>query len=800
MSEAPADSTETKESTDEQKSEVGDRAAATQQLKKMRAECELALRRPAPEPPSPELLSAAEELGQVYALLYGLQQLPLGNWVEPGVGPVSKLDPALTFVYEDIPANNYRMLDRQYRQARYKSAYDTVVPVLYKASLAAANDTLALLECTLKRLYDLVGQSEVGERLHTAAAAVSKLIDGVFGNTDDELRAALAKYGGKPPTLAADYFAFKKDLEARRRARISVAMREVADPLLSIIFAHPLGVDIVARYAERAGNESGLIFTRTGGTEVAQAALIDAREATTEFRRSIADDKKAIWRFPPLLMLGVARLGLTDVPAFPLFVSALGGVLGASVLKQVLNTAGYAMACLGLLFPPGEIAAVVVGVLDIALVGSQTTLSYLEEKQQELGASASDFSPETEKLAQHPDFSETSLLGALTLLAVFTFVVAVKALPRRAAQVADELPPPDPLTPKRERYNWNPETRRIEDPVLGDVKPVRAKAKPVKTPRMRARTTAVEDQAAGVTDESRAILNKNTEERGLPFDETDKTRARQASWFDQQVEAAKANQVPMRKPRTPEALPDVGPPELDPHMYQAPPPVETPPVRGFEPVAHPPTPDRAAGTALAAEHVPTRLTKVRGTDRFGVPMIDPVQDIADSLRAAATPEEWQVLAKSDLPSTMPDPAYPHLTVGTATADHVVSVSRIMQKRGFERLSRQSQLRLLTMEENYAAVSARVNNSKQELSYFEWGGVNGSPPDKKWLQTMQAQERAAEKAIDAELARLLAEEEQLAAGAAARANPLVPGKALPVRSGLGHLIPTGEERSDAGVAP
>ena len=190
---------------------------------------------------------------------------------------------------------------------------------------------------------------------------------------------------------------------------------------------------------------------------------------------------------------------------------------------------------------------------------------------------------------------------------------------------------------------------------------------------------------------------------------------------------------------------------------------------------------------------------MRGTDRFGVPMIDPVQDIADSLRAAATPDEWQALAKSDLPSSLPDPAYPYLTVGEATADHVVSVSRIMKKKGFERLSRPSQIRLLTMEENYAAVSARVNNSKQELSYFEWSGFNGSPPDKKWLQTMQAQERAAEKAIDAELARLLAEEEQLAAGAATRANPVIPGSTPPVRAGLGHLLPTADDRSDAGVA-
>jgi hypothetical protein len=311
---------------------------------------------------------------------------------------------------------------------------------------------------------------------------------------------------------------------------------------------------------------------------------------------------------------------------------------------------------------------------------------------------------------------------------------------------------------------------------------------------MRERMTAQQQQVNAATEESRGILNKDIEERGLDVStKGSRQTARPASWEEQLLDAAQANNSSRRARRDAVDLPDaVDDIPLQPTREAPTPDAPTGTARDFEATAYKPTRNVEAGAALPAEEGRAAFTtKVRGIDQYGRPVIDPVQDTLDRLRARATPKSAQDWAQDVLPGTALDPAFPHLTVGTATVDHIVSVSRIVQMEGFEKLSFEAQLRLVTMEANFAAVSKRVNDAKKELSYFEWSGLPGERADAKWLKEMQAKERLAERALRAELARLL-DEEARAAAAQLRAMPAAVDPLTP-------RVPTGAGAAAAGVA-
>ena len=87
------------------------------------------------------------------------------------------------------------------------------------------------------------------------------------------------------------------------------------------------------------------------------------------------------------------------------------------------------------------------------------------------------------------------------------------------------------------------------------------------------------------------------------------------------------------------------------------------------------------------------------------------------------------------------------------ADHLVSFERIVQKKHFGALSYRNQLVVLHLDENFAAVSSRVNKSKQNLSYFQWSGGPLGEADATWLKQMRVRERIADRTLDAKIEEL-----------------------------------------------
>ena len=77
---------------------------------------------------------------------------------------------------------------------------------------------------------------------------------------------------------------------------------------------------------------------------------------------------------------------------------------------------------------------------------------------------------------------------------------------------------------------------------------------------------------------------------------------------------------------------------------------------------------------------------------------------------AATPTAWTLPGNAD-----------NLCL---QADHIVPYDRIQRMEGFDRLTEAQQRQVVNWSENFHAISARANQSRQEKSFLDWGGHLG----------------------------------------------------------------------------
>ena len=173
--------------------------------------------------------------------------------------------------------------------------------------------------------------------------------------------------------------------------------------LLSRLFCHPRGVEIVWKFSDGAPR----------GQARARELVADSVEAIPKIDAKLADPDY-VWHFAPAILAGVGVRGLADRPGFPEYAVQIGQVLSRSVVENVLDQLSTAVFACGLATGPAGLA--VSGVLDVALSGATSAVVFLREREQDLAATATAFSAEDDRWAVPPTYLETALAGAAALI------------------------------------------------------------------------------------------------------------------------------------------------------------------------------------------------------------------------------------------------------------------------------------------------------------------------------------------------------------------------------------------------
>ena len=112
---------------------------------------------------------------------------------------------------------------------------------------------------------------------------------------------------------------------------------------------------------------------------------------------------------------------------------------------------------------------------------------------------------------------------------------------------------------------------------------------------------------------------------------------------------------------------------------------------------------------------PVRFRDGPDIPRDSIPGGTPSQSVRQSVPRgpdgrAATPTDWTLPGNAD-------------NLGLQ-ADHIVPYDRIQRMEGFDRLTEVQQSQVVNWSENFHAISARANQSRQEKSFLDWGGYLG----------------------------------------------------------------------------
>ncbi|MBZ5538119.1 MAG: hypothetical protein LAO31_19375 [Acidobacteriia bacterium] len=191
--------------------------------------------------------------------------------------------------------------------------------------------------------------------------------------------------------------------------------------LLACIAVHPNPGKLIWAYSE----------SPRYGTELTNGELPPAIRATINLVSRLTNPKTAdeALGYAPLVVGAVAQLGLQEVPGLPEFAVAMGRLLAMhmSGFEVGVSAAWTLMIGLSLVFT-GPVGAVAVGSLDLALSGMGVGINLLREHEQEIAATASNFVPEEQKLAEHPSGADTALSLAGALMSAIALTGAITSL------------------------------------------------------------------------------------------------------------------------------------------------------------------------------------------------------------------------------------------------------------------------------------------------------------------------------------------------------------------------------------
>ncbi|MHA7291353.1 hypothetical protein ACX80V_17155 [Arthrobacter sp. MDT3-24] len=393
----------------------------------------LPLRKPAAGPAKPLVATlaqraAAERLGRVFELTAARGGLPLNRNVIPTAAANAVLPVAvLAALGSVLGSDGFRpQTGKTNRYALYKADYDAVMPLLETAVRTWTNGTLTAELEQLSTLFWNLQRTQTAADLHRRAFDVSRA--GGYGPSDLEISIA---YGNPRLRQKSDHLYYdpsldkmiyrygpprpEANLQQLIRNRLAPLVRRELDETLSTMFVHPRGTDILSEYS--VGPEAG---TRCASWHVGAAhdAVLRLRKELTD-----PDNANAVWRYPGLVLGGVASLGLHDLPGFPEYAVAVGQVLAASRAEPLVGAAGVALFAVGLVLT-GPVGLLVFATADLAVAGAATALAFLREREHDLAAVALSFRPEDQRLATPTTYTDALLAGAGALLSGIAFFQA----------------------------------------------------------------------------------------------------------------------------------------------------------------------------------------------------------------------------------------------------------------------------------------------------------------------------------------------------------------------------------------
>jgi hypothetical protein len=418
-----------------------------------------------------DLRDAADELGSVYRLLAAQGDLPLDRWAIPAkLNGQLNLDHRIKTALADLhPAGEEGNVPAgqlgRVADARHFNAHHTVMPKLRAAAAAAAGVTLKKQAGELLDLDRRLGQGDMPDRLHRIAASVARRVGGRFTGSaltasgfvlsaeDYRYAQALRDKPGSQVSEAEYALLLGESLRGRIRSAFNAAFAEPAPgswksrkeaiDLWRILSLHPEMQRLLADYAVSAKD----------GEPLAHRMVAQAVAATGEFDVSLLVQPEHVWRYPPLVSLGVKRLGLDDVYGFPEYAVDIGQVIGRSRVDDVFGAVGLVILLVGVLLTgPLAVTGVAldaalagVALADLATTGASTGISYLRDREQDLAVVGGAFS--SNRIAERRRYG-SPLAAAASLLCGIAFVSAgVKLLKSWRARVPGT--PPVPTRPPR---------------------------------------------------------------------------------------------------------------------------------------------------------------------------------------------------------------------------------------------------------------------------------------------------------------------------------------------------------------
>jgi hypothetical protein len=375
---------------------------------------------------------AALRLGYIYEYVAASRDLPLDARSLPVRLPVTH--PTVLAALQKLHGSDNER-DRRRGTGRYvdlptlyKRDYDALKPRLHRAILEYAMTSLTAEELELGRLLTKIEQEPgLADTLHTLCQEVIKEAGGV-DPTDQEVWESYETVIPAPTKQEWNYKTGRletvpagperrsdlneRKLYALRHDRLAAKVHAKNNPVLSTLFLHRDGAEILRAYGESAAS----------GTSYAAALVRSAQLALIDFRRELTADetKEHVWRYEAFVRGGVQALGLSDVEGFSGYALEVGRFLSHSDFESFVNFASVAVACLGLIFG-GPIGAAVIAAVDLSLATTSTGITYLRDNERELASHGSSFRKPEDKFATTTHYFDTVLASAAALLSGLAF-------------------------------------------------------------------------------------------------------------------------------------------------------------------------------------------------------------------------------------------------------------------------------------------------------------------------------------------------------------------------------------------
>jgi hypothetical protein len=385
--------------------------------------------------------AAVAFLERVFLRASTTRYVNLARWIDPKINDpeyVAVRDSVISDVMQDGGVYKPGL---QAKRDYYREQVERFVPIVEEAARAWALESIGtqtqrlfrLLTTTKPRVNELtkaarrVRATVDATRVVTIAGRSYPVATFVLPTmTGDEARESTGQ-AGTGGTVATrirrmSYMYLLRAGPAAEGAKPSSAQVEVYSNLLTLM-AHPRGVDIVDAYAKSA--EAGWQLTSDLASETFTSIV--------KLQGDLVSDRTLVWRFPPAISAGVARLGLRNRAGITQFALAWG-TSRKGKLEEALEIAGNALFVLDLV--GGPLGTAVSDILNFVLASIGTAVSFLRDVEQDQAAAATAFAERSERLSKGSNKIGTVLQGFAAVAAGLAVPGAVtKIVGRRTTEV-----------------------------------------------------------------------------------------------------------------------------------------------------------------------------------------------------------------------------------------------------------------------------------------------------------------------------------------------------------------------------